>query len=152
MSENTAGLPPRIDGDGSNPVPACERTPESAQGQSGAKFPTLADVIAKHADYVSNLARHCTCGEWHDHSLNAPFSRASFGAHVQDEWRKACTIETVEQLHALPAGTVIRTSFTNIREKLLVGWIPIGGARPLPPDRLHRMLPALVLYVPGDPA
>ncbi|WP_157680195.1 hypothetical protein [Mycobacterium dioxanotrophicus] len=35
MSENTAGLPPRIDGDGLNPGTACERTPNMPEGLSG---------------------------------------------------------------------------------------------------------------------
>ena len=35
MSENDATVPPRIDGDASEPVPACERTGQSSQGRSG---------------------------------------------------------------------------------------------------------------------
>lgn len=48
MSENTAGLPPRIDGDESKPGPACERTPETPQGQSGAKFSFIPTVDIDH--------------------------------------------------------------------------------------------------------
>lgn len=119
-------------------------------------FPTLADVIAKHR-WSGRLgyewATRCTGCDWLGDIRNTGKTCISLHAdHVQDEWRKACTIQTVEQLRALPVRTVVQTVFTNIREKLLVGWLPIGGARPLPPDRLHRMLPALVLYVPGDPA
>lgn len=44
----------------------------------------VADVIARHADYVSDFARHCTCGEWSDTSPEAQGSRLAFCAHVLD--------------------------------------------------------------------
>ncbi|WP_301119616.1 hypothetical protein [Mycolicibacterium fortuitum] len=83
-----------------------------------ADFPTLAEVIAEHADswfgeirYRGITAagfRSCSCGRWKDDNPAAQYSRASFGAHVQAEWVKACTIETVDQLDALPDLAAVR--------------------------------------------
>ncbi|MFV8049894.1 hypothetical protein [Mycobacterium sp. 48b] len=82
------------------------------------EFPTLAEVVAKHADtwigaksypvhgFAQPGYRVCTC-YWRDGSPAAQFSRESFAEHVQGEWREACTITTVEQLDALPADTII---------------------------------------------
>lgn len=84
-----------------------------------ADFPTLADIVAQHADSWIGENRHpqygvtepgfrsCSCGQWMDDNPAAQFSRASFGAHIQAEWVKACTIETSEQLDALPLNAVV---------------------------------------------
>lgn len=77
------------------------------------EFPTLAEVVAKHADtwhgekryYMQRITqpgfRSCTCGQWIDEDPAAQFSRKSFTVHVREAWVDACTITTVEQLRAI---------------------------------------------------
>ena len=71
------------------------------------EFPTLAEVLAPHADYVSNGVRYCTCGTWGDDSETAQHSRLAFMTHVREVWMDACTITTVEQLESLPVGVIL---------------------------------------------
>jgi heterodisulfide reductase subunit B len=47
------------------------------------------EVAAVHADYVSDYARHCTCGEWSDTSSTANYSRLNFIGHVLDALKAA---------------------------------------------------------------
>lgn len=58
-------------------------------------FPTLAEVTVQHL-------WTCDCGEAY-----ARGNRRAIAEHLQTEWVKARTIETVEQLDALPVGSVI---------------------------------------------
>lgn len=41
-----------------------------------------AEIIAQHADYVSNGWRFCSCGLWSDESPNAQHTRIPFAHHV----------------------------------------------------------------------
>lgn len=79
---------------------------------------SLADIVAKHADTWHGTTqpgfRSCTCGQWADDDPAAQFSRASFGAHIQAEWLKACTIESPEQLNALPDLVAIRAGVAGL--------------------------------------
>jgi hypothetical protein len=70
------------------------------------EFPSLAEILARHADWVSDGARLCSCF-WTDQSENASSSRRLWSEHVEATWREACTISTVEQLHALPDRAVM---------------------------------------------
>ncbi|QDK01170.1 hypothetical protein I5J50_gp67 [Mycobacterium phage Purky] len=67
-----------------------------------AEFPTLAEFLYLHQDRAtSNLDtgnEECRCGR----QGSTPWRE-----HVQDEWHKARTIETVEQLDALPEMSVV---------------------------------------------
>ncbi|MES5383892.1 hypothetical protein ABVN64_30305 [Mycolicibacterium conceptionense] len=67
------------------------------------EFPTLAEVVAKHADFWiggDSPHRSCTCG-WTDYGPHAQVSREQFAEHVREAWMDACTITTVEQLRAI---------------------------------------------------
>lgn len=114
------------------------------------EFPTLAQVLAPHADYVSNLARHCSCGKWHDHGLTAPISRLPFSKHQADVWREACTIRTADQLNSLRAnpahceGPIVKDSDGDVFEANDDGsWCEMGDYR-----RVTPQLPALLLWHP----
>lgn len=92
------------------------------------EFPTLAEVVAKHADtwhgekryYMQRITqpgfRSCTCGQWIDEDPAAQFSRKSFAVHVREAWAEACTITTVEQLDALPVRSVVRDADGDVHE------------------------------------
>jgi hypothetical protein len=43
---------------------------------------TFVELIAPHADYVSNGVRYCTCGEWGDDSATANSTREPFARHL----------------------------------------------------------------------
>jgi hypothetical protein len=61
------------------------------------------NIMAKHADYVSNFARHCTCGEWSDLRPQAQGERAPFIHHVLAELALHGYIVTQGQLGLLPS-------------------------------------------------
>ncbi|MCA4754772.1 hypothetical protein H8Z60_19785 [Mycolicibacterium fortuitum] len=98
------------------------------------EFPTLAEVVAKHADtwhgekryYMQRITqpgfRSCTCGQWIDEDPAAQFSRKSFAVHVREAWAEACTITTVEQLDALPVRCIVRWSHGSTDEREACGW------------------------------
>lgn len=44
--------------------------------------PDPVEIMAQHADYVSDFARHCTCGEWSDIRPEAQGTRVPFIHHV----------------------------------------------------------------------
>lgn len=88
------------------------------------EFPTLAEVVAKHADFWiggESPHRSCTCG-WTDYGPRAQVSREQFAVHVREEWRDACTITTVEQLDALPVRCIVRWSHGSTDEREACGW------------------------------
>ncbi|MFV8169877.1 hypothetical protein [Mycolicibacterium peregrinum] len=105
------------------------------------EFPTLAEVVARHADtwhgekryYMQRITqpgfRSCTCGQWIDEDPAAQFSRKSFTVHVREAWADACTITTVEQLDALPMGAVIRTTEDRVALKSGESWGNASGYR-----------------------
>jgi len=68
------------------------------------EFPSLAEVLQDHP--ILDGGNGCGCGRWHawtkDGELNGCWEE-----HAQDAWREACAITTVEQLDALPVGSVI---------------------------------------------
>lgn len=136
-----------------------------------ADFPTLAEVVAKHADSWHGEKRYpvqgitqpgfrsCTCGQWMDDDPAAQFSRASFGTHLQAAWVKARTIETPGQLDALPLMSVVKEihvmpsghDYGAVWERWngsTVQWMKLG----LPPERSFPstaiQLPALLLWHP----
>lgn len=75
-----------------------------------AEFPSLAEVFRKHLllDFLDTNGNHlppeCYCG-WY--SPDEYRTRIEHPDHVEQMWREACTVTTVEQLDALPEGTVI---------------------------------------------
>ena len=69
-------------------------------------FPSLAELLAQHG-FLSTM-NICAC----QHGLNGNFGLMNpdqWRAHVAAAWREACTIRTVEQLDALPAGAIVRS-------------------------------------------
>lgn len=73
------------------------------------EFPTLAEVVAKHADFWiggERPHRSCTCG-WTDYGPHAQVSREQFAEHLSEMWREACTVTTVDQLDALPNQSIV---------------------------------------------
>jgi hypothetical protein len=73
---------------------------------TAADFPSLAEVLARHVDWVSEGVRLCSCF-WTDSSPEASSSRLAWAEHVQAEWDRACRIETVERLNALPDDAIV---------------------------------------------
>ena len=111
------------------------------------KFSTLAEVLAPHADFVSNLARHCSCGTWHDHSLSAPHSRLAFSQHQAEVWRDACTSTPAEDLDRVPARSIVRSDAGTIACRFDGrNGVVFGDDRPFPWHNLA--LPAVVLWHP----
>lgn len=130
-----------------------------------ADFPTLAEIVAQHADSWIGENRHphygvtepgfrsCSCGQWMDDNPAAQFSRASFGAHIAAEWVKARTIETVEQLDALPLNSVVvdasgipRTNRTG--DSVMRGGWTNAGRIPISSRELADGRPMVVVYHP----
>lgn len=50
----------------------------------------------------------CESRKWFTEPIEV-ISDETYIAHVEQMWREACTVTTVEQLDALPEGTVIHT-------------------------------------------
>lgn len=71
------------------------------------EYPTLAEVAAIHV--------RCDSSERIDND-------EELGQHIADEWRDACTIRTVEQLDALPIGSVVRTTEERVAVKTGERW------------------------------
>lgn len=94
--------------------------------------------------------------EFLDHEFEAERDRANehFDARMTAETRvrelQPRTVETVEQLDALPPGSVIRGK-TSSYERFADGhWWRPAAMLPVSPSALHVLaLPARVLYTPG---
>lgn len=104
------------------------------------------------------MAQHhrveCWDGDWLCGSVDCPArgeSPEDYAAHIQAELAKASTIETVEQLDALPDGSVIhvphKPSAASI-EKSLGLWWPNHGEGPMPNARRGELCGAFVLWHP----
>lgn len=66
-----------------------------------ADFPTLAEIAETHRKagvYMPRTKTMCSCRQWYD---------GTQGEHVQEVWVKSRTIETREQLDALPDRAVV---------------------------------------------
>ena len=127
-----------------------------------AEFPTIAELVAKHADSWHGEKRYpvqgitqpgfqsCTCGQWMDDDPAAQFSRASFGTHLQAEWVQARTIETPEQLDALPPESIIKTQGGSVACRFYdrVHGVVFGDDRPFKWSCLATELPGIVLWHP----
>jgi hypothetical protein len=70
-----------------------------------ADFPTLAEVAEAHRGRERGMV--CDEGELWCDACKAIVDADEIGTHIQAEWVKARTIETAEQLDALPVGSVI---------------------------------------------
>lgn len=128
-----------------------------------AEYPTLAEVVAKHADsWIEGMSylhlgisrpacRSCTCGRWVDDSPLAQFSRTSFSEHVQEVWREACTITTPEQLDALPPEVIVKSEGGTVACRYYdrVHGVTFGDERPFTWTVLASELPAVVLWHPS---
>ena len=68
-------------------------------------FPSLADALKGHREDYDSVFPSCECG-WTqgDDSEVGPFWRD----HADALWREVRTIRTVEELAALPEGSVVR--------------------------------------------
>lgn len=103
-----------------------------------AEFPTLAEVMAGHADWVSEGVRLCSCF-WTDGSPDAQSSRLIWAKHVESEWREACTIRTATQLDALPVGAVVLAVWaaeltpTPVLSRYIDGWFGFPCLQPMHP-------------------
>ncbi|QRY43132.1 hypothetical protein JVX93_21550 [Mycolicibacterium boenickei] len=126
-----------------------------------ADFPTLAEIVAEHADswigpnnrlhygITEPGFRSCSCGQWMDDNPGAQFSRSSFGEHVQAEWVKARTITNPLELDRIPAGSVVRSSSGTIAARFDGrNGVVFGDDRPFPWHALS--LPVEILWTPGD--
>ncbi|AYD87834.1 hypothetical protein SEA_ARCUSANGELUS_86 [Mycobacterium phage ArcusAngelus] len=79
-----------------------------------AEFPTLAEIAAGH---VSDGYDYCSCGWRYSWADDAPGWYVEWSLHLQGEWRKSRTVETVEQLDALSEFAVIRDRVGEVWEK-----------------------------------
>lgn len=111
---------------------------------------TLAQHLAAH--HYRTYHRDCTCGErWHALHENYDTRIAQHAAHVAATWTQARTIATIDQLDALPVGTVVRDHETDIMVSGPTGegesaWWYDGD-----PYRANEVdLPALVVWTPAD--
>ncbi|WFN94145.1 MULTISPECIES: hypothetical protein [Gordonia] len=75
------------------------------------------------------------------------FSTEEHAEHVADTWREARTVQTVEELDALPVGTILRCGYGRVWEKL-------AGHRRFSGMEVGKDLgvPALVVWTPEDGA
>lgn len=75
------------------------------------EFPTLEKVVAVHrwSGRLGNFwDARCTGCSWRGDIRNTGKSATGLHAeHVQEVWREACTITTVEQLGSLPVGVIL---------------------------------------------
>lgn len=122
-----------------------------------AQFPTLAEVVADHFRCDEWGGPSWDCGA-DPHCDGGGTSYVDYAEHVQDVWRDACTITTVEQLDALPIGSVVRSLggtdigdiYVNWADHHLASlygpWYRSGYEVPCPSDEVD--LPAVVLYIP----
>jgi hypothetical protein len=120
-----------------------------------ADFPTLASIINAHHWRGTTLG--CACHEWnwtepltHFCGEEERIERAH-AEHVAAEWVKARTIETVEQLDALPDHSIIRCAggaAWHKQELYSQGepWWCAGSEIESPPTAVQ--LPARLLYDP----
>lgn len=112
--------------------------------------PSLAKVVGLHQAVYATFSQNyvCTCDEWADTDRRNN-GHLTHGEHVQAVWRELCTIETVEQLDALPEQAVVRNiAFGVVFECTVendgsVVWSSTSGL-----ERPTVMLPALVIFHP----
>ena len=112
---------------------------------------TLAQHLAAHgvAD-VFPLGYFCTCGE-RVHVRTGELMWQARDAHVAQTWQRVRTITTIDQLDALPVGTVIRD-----REGCVMEHGPNGEGDTVwwcdgdPLGARDVDLPAFILWRPED--
>lgn len=92
-----------------------------------AEFPTLAEVVAKHRwvskSSTTRYVAGCACGWELDIANTHRTGLQLHGEHVEQVWREACTIRTVEQLDALPDRSVVFAANE-------AAWIKVSGWSP----------------------
>lgn len=123
--------------------------------------PTLADVVAEHRWYVPSRRdkpwiTRCVGCNWKGDTRNTGMNAIGLHSkHVQAEWMKVRTIETVEQLDALPPNTKIVDADTwgwqkdcNEGSRL---WIPAAfhSEMLVEDEDCQPSLPALLVWHPG---
>lgn len=125
---------------------------DNPQGQAvpdvGAASPRLADVLDKHTPSGAEGMVNCWCEQWFD----------TFREHAEHQaavWREVCMIRTVEQLDALPEGSVIRSGRSVLERGSSRGrglgpvesrWYGIGWELSVDADDIE--LPALLVWHP----
>jgi hypothetical protein len=117
-----------------------------------ADFPTLARVSANH-----RLVKWERRGWWCSCLADCLNTEGSFDRHLEAEWVKARTIETVEQLDTLPFLSIVReaygpspsgTDYGAVWERRTSGWHCIAGSVMPPRDEYAPRLRCRVLYAP----
>lgn len=63
-------------------------------------------------------------------------------------WSRPRVVETIEELEALPVGSVVRDRLTEVHELFNDGWVECGYAAAFDAEALA--LPATVLYLPEE--
>lgn len=112
-------------------------------------FPTLEKIVAVHR-WAGRREQfwdaRCTGCHWRgDIRGTGKTCIALHAEHVQAEWVKSRTIETVEQLDALPVRSVVRDADGDIHEMDDCGF----WRAPRYPSILNAVvLPAHLLYLP----
>ncbi|MBU8830861.1 hypothetical protein [Mycolicibacterium goodii] len=106
-------------------------------------YPTLAEVIRAMPspiaaeEYPDEPGFRLSCASWDN-----------IADRIAVEWVKSRTIETAEQLDALPRGVVVRSAAGTLWCRFdQTRGVVFGDHRPFPWARLA--LPARVLYTPG---
>lgn len=115
-----------------------------------ADFPTLAQVVDAHRCRERGMV--CDEGELWCDACKVIVNAEEVGAHIQAEWVKACTIESREQLDALPDLVAVRagvlgaiwhkSSGYNAHEP----WWGVGSEIECPTTDVD--LPAILLWHP----
>lgn len=118
------------------------------------------DIIAAHTDEgrlfnmgdPDSLIVRCSCG------VECGPRRGDHAAHVAAALRESRTVRTVEQLDALPEGTLIAHGGYVLRNRDFCGWwrqvqrLDGGLCDGYDVDQNHIALPALILWHPKDGA
>jgi len=118
-------------------------------------FPTLSDIVAEHYRGDEWGGPDWECGA--DNCFGGGNSYEDYAQHIQDEWLKARTITTAEQLDQLPFLTLIREQFRpapsgadygGVYERRTTGWTALAGVFIDAADNGEPRLPVQVIYHP----
>lgn len=102
-----------------------------------AECPTLAGVIAAHPEGQDWGIPNGECTECEE------YTSATWAEHIESAWREACTIRTLEELNALPVGSIVVTMWDpaphHVMTRFTDGWFgwpsrdcplfPLGAAK-----------------------
>lgn len=97
---------------------------------------------------MARMAHHETCSWPGVDTLTRDEAVRAHAAHVAEALTAARTISTVDELDALPVGTVVRSDEDNTFERERIGWSEIGFT--WNPSSEDIALPATILYRPDS--